>query len=92
MRKDRRKISGGFCTAPEVQDLAIVHIVLSSARKQNRNRLKALLQGREALFPVLSLPNGWSTAACLGSLRVAAIPFPSDSLGPVSEPTWAATI
>ena len=53
MRKVRQKISGGFRSEQGAQDFATLRSVLSSARKQGRNRLKALRQGPEILFAAL---------------------------------------
>ena len=53
MRKVRQKISGGFRTEQGVRDFATLHSVLSSARKQGRNRLEALWQRPEVLFATL---------------------------------------
>ena len=53
MRKGRQKISGGFRSEQRARDFTTLHSVLSSARKQGRNRLAALLQGPEVLFAAL---------------------------------------
>ena len=53
MMKVRQKISGGFRSEQGARDFAILRSVLSSARKQGRNRLEALRQGPEILFAAL---------------------------------------
>ena len=53
MMKVRQKISGGFRSAQGARDFATLRNVLSSARKQGRNRLEALRQGPEILFATL---------------------------------------
>ena len=51
--KVHQNISGGYRSAQGAHDVAMLHSVLSNARKQGRNRLEALLQGPEVLFAVL---------------------------------------
>ena len=53
MMKVRPKISSRFRSEQGAQDFATLHSVLSSARKQGRNRLEALRQGPEILFAAL---------------------------------------
>ena len=50
MMKLRMKISGGFRSEQGAQDFATLRSVLSTARKQGRNRVEALLQGPEVLL------------------------------------------
>ena len=53
MMKVRQKISDGFRSEQGAPDLVMLRSVLSSARKQGRNRLEALRQGPEILFVAL---------------------------------------
>ena len=53
MRRVRQKSSGGCDSESGTQDFATLRNVLSSGRKQGRNRLEALLQGPDALFAPL---------------------------------------
>ena len=57
MRKVRQKIAGGFRTEQGARDFATMRSVLSSARKQGRNRLEALRQGPRSSSP-RSRPHG----------------------------------
>ena len=50
MMKLRMKISGGFRSRQGAQDFATLRSVLSTARKQGRNRIEALRQGPAALL------------------------------------------
>ena len=50
MMKLRMKISGGFRSEQGAQDFATLRSLLSTARKQGRNRVEALLQGPEVLL------------------------------------------
>ena len=50
LMKLRMKISGGFRSAQGARDFATLRSVLSTARKQGRNRIEALLQGPDALL------------------------------------------
>ena len=50
MMKLRMKISGGFRSEQGAQDFATLRSVLSTARKQGRNRIEALLQGPDILL------------------------------------------
>ena len=50
MMKLRMKISGAFRSAQGARDFATLRSVLSTARKQGRNRIEALMQGRAVLL------------------------------------------
>ena len=53
MMKLRMKISGGFRSEQGARDFATLRSVLSTARKQGRNRIEALLRGPDALLSEL---------------------------------------
>ena len=53
MMKLRMKIPGCFRSAQGARDFATLRSVLSTARKQGRNRIEALLQGPDALLAAL---------------------------------------
>ena len=53
MMKLRMKISGCFRSAQGARDFATLRSVLSTARKQGRNRIEALLHGPEAMLASL---------------------------------------
>ena len=50
MMKVKQKISGGFRSAAGAEDFAIIRSVLSTARKQGWNILKALMQDPATLI------------------------------------------
>ena len=53
MMKLRMKISGCFRSAQGARDFAILRSVLSTARKQGRNRIEVLRDGPDALLAAL---------------------------------------
>ncbi len=68
MMKLRMKISGGFRSEQGAQDFATLRSVLSTARKQGRNRIEVLLQGPAALLAkVESQPSHSDQGLCLRS-------------------------